>query len=630
MSYLAKLIGSNDLLDETDGKERKKLIQQGFHLQFQNINASVVTKKKEKKQILFNVSGECKPGEILAILGPSGAGKTSLMNILSGRSQCSYTGELLVDGKVPNKSIRRKFCYVMQQDLFFEALTLRETLTFTATIRLSDSMSQREKLKKVDEIVEVLGLTNCIDTVMGGVSMRGLSGGEKKRASIACELLNNPKLMLLDEPTTGLDSGAATDLFAALEEYSSTKSLPIITTIHQPSSHIFSKFHNIMLLVDGRLGYFGDRVHVVPYFEKIGLPCSANYNPADHLLEQAKDADAKKVLLEAYENRNILQTQDAETGEETEMKKSSSTLVEDDEKRNNRSNELDLKWPTGFVTQFLALGKRNFKSARGQLLSNIHLTFTFLVAAIASIFWFRIPRTEERLADRTGAIFFIAIHTQFNAVFQSITSYPTECKIINRERSSGAYRLSAFMMAKYISEIPLHLIKPVGQLILMYWVMNLMPSAGNFFMWIALTILTTISAQGIAIFLGTLFTDFKTLLASTAIVMLTNMLAGGWFVRQLPKAIVWLRYLSLMGYGFGGLFIVEYKYGDPLKCAPSNETAFNVCKTNSTNTISGDDIVEKQGDIMPLWLNIVAPIGYILLFRILAYLNLRFINKPNK
>lgn len=121
-------------LDEQDEKEQKKLIKQGYYLQFQNINAFVNTKGKNEKQILYDVSGECKPGEILAILGPSGAGKTTLMNILAGRSNYKYSGNLLADGKTVDKSVRRKFCYVMQQDLFFEKLTLRETFTVSVKI----------------------------------------------------------------------------------------------------------------------------------------------------------------------------------------------------------------------------------------------------------------------------------------------------------------------------------------------------------------------------------------------------------------------------------------------------------------------------------------------------------------
>lgn len=150
-------------------------------------------------QILFDVSGTVYPGEVLALMGPSGSGKTTLLSIAAGRAQRSMktTGLVTFNGCTLDKPMKRRIGYVMQDDLLYESLTVRETLYYAAMLRLPRSMPRQEKLDRIDAVLNALGLTKCKDTIVGGFFRRGISGGERKRTSVGYELLINPAILFL-------------------------------------------------------------------------------------------------------------------------------------------------------------------------------------------------------------------------------------------------------------------------------------------------------------------------------------------------------------------------------------------------------------------------------------------------
>ncbi|KAJ9563597.1 hypothetical protein OSB04_008757 [Centaurea solstitialis] len=206
-------------------------------------------------------------------MGPSGSGKTTLLNVLAGQTTASprlhLSGLLEVNGQsMSNKSF--KFAYVRQEDLFFSQLTVRETLSLAAELQLKEISSKEDREEYINNLLFKLGLVSCADTRVGDAKVRGVSGGEKKRLSMACELIASPSVIFADEPTTGLDAFQAEKVMETLRQLAQDGHT-VICSIHQPRGSVYAKFDDIVLLTEGEVVYAGPaRDEILTYFSKFG------------------------------------------------------------------------------------------------------------------------------------------------------------------------------------------------------------------------------------------------------------------------------------------------------------------------------------------------------------------------
>ncbi|KAL9659351.1 hypothetical protein QQ045_024157 [Rhodiola kirilowii] len=237
------------------------------------------------KWLLSGLSGFAEPGRLMAIMGPSGSGKSSLLDALSGRlsSNLIMSGDILLNGK-KRRLDYGGVAYVTQEDTLLGTLTVRETLTYSANLRFPPTKTKQGINSIVEATIIEMGLQDCADCLIGNWHLRGISGGEKKRLSIALETLARPSLLFLDEPTSGLDSASAFFVVQTLKRIARS-GRTVISSIHQPSNEVFALFDDLFLLSGGETVYFGEASSAEEFFEWAGYPCPSGQNPSDHFLQ---------------------------------------------------------------------------------------------------------------------------------------------------------------------------------------------------------------------------------------------------------------------------------------------------------------------------------------------------------
>ncbi|KAL8968686.1 MAG: hypothetical protein Q9197_004747 [Variospora fuerteventurae] len=277
--------GPLHLSDESDDElERLMAEHKPASLQFEHVSYSL-----NGKQILSGVQGIALPGQIMAIMGASGAGKTTFLDILARKNKRgTTTGNFYVNGeKVLDHEYRSVIGFVDQDDTMLPTLTVHETIMTSALLRLPRDMGISAKEQRVYEVEKQLGIHHIKDQLIGSEEGRGrgISGGEKRRVGIACELVTSPSILFLDEPTSGLDAFNAFNVVECLVILARNYNRTIIFTIHQPRSNIVALFDHLILLAKGRTVYSGPFTSCQRYFDRIGYPCPSGFNIADYLVD---------------------------------------------------------------------------------------------------------------------------------------------------------------------------------------------------------------------------------------------------------------------------------------------------------------------------------------------------------
>ncbi|GER43020.1 ABC-2 type transporter family protein [Striga asiatica] len=566
-----------------------------------------------EKLILKGITGIVRPGEMLAMLGPSGSGKTTLLTALGGRLPAG--GSITYNGRLFSNSVRRSTGFVTQDDNLYPHLTVKETLVYTALLRLPRALGTTSKVQHAEAVMGRLGLHGCRDSLIGGAHKRGVSGGERKRVSIGQELLVDPSLLLLDEPTSGLDSTTAQTIVSTLLDLAEGGGRTVLMTIHQPSSKLFYMFHKVLLLSEGSTLYFGDGGAALDYFSGVGFAPSVAMNPADFLLDlangvtandfQEDQAAVKQTLVSAYKAK-LSESVSAELEAYSSYDNHDSTT--DDEESS--------KWANSWWSQFTVLFRRGLKEKKHETFKAIKVLQVMVVAIISGLLWWQ--SDISNLQDQVGLLYFLSCFWGFYPVFEAIFTFPQERMMLEKERSSGTYRLSSFFMALTLGDLPTVLVLPTAFYTAVYWMAGLKPGPGPFLSGLAVTLYGVLCAQGLGLAIGALVMDAKSANALASVVVLVFQLASGFYVQRMPGFIGWIRYGSIMQYTYKLYLGTQYGPGQTYPCGPGR-----VCQVADFPAVRAVGLGGK-------WVCVAALGLMLVVYRVVAYVALMRIGVTGK
>lgn len=250
-----------------------------LHIEFKDITFVL----RDGRTIMRGVHGSFAPGRLCAIMGPSGAGKTTVINLITGKAQRT-SGTVQVNGKTVDDlgDFKDDIGFVPQEDIMIRDLTVRDNIAFSAAYRLPASLSSDEVSERVNGCITDLGISHVQHSSIGDEMTRGISGGQRKRVNIGLELVAEPRILFLDEPTSGLDSTSSLTLIKMLKRIANSRKMTVASVIHQPSMGAFHEFDDLLLLGKGGMVIYHGPLDAAPtYFAAIGFPVPPKCNPAD-------------------------------------------------------------------------------------------------------------------------------------------------------------------------------------------------------------------------------------------------------------------------------------------------------------------------------------------------------------
>lgn len=458
-----------------------------------------------------------------------GAGKTTLLSVLGGRPQLGvdgyWRGEVRLNGVAVarRRRWRRELAYVLQKDIFFESLTVRQELEFTARLRGAEEGAAADVARR-------MGLEGVLDQKIGSNVERGLSGGESKRLNIAAELVASPRVALLDEPLTGLDSFRAHSILVSLRALAESGT-GVLLSVHTPTSKLWALFDRLLLLAPGgRVVYDGKAVDTADYFASFDLAVPPAWNPPDYFVEVVSD----EALLARLEPLRA-------------TARSARDPLEDETPR-----------LADFSVQVSALTRRGFLNAKGTILKPLDWVLVLSLALVWGLLWYGVARDEtsrgKHADDIVSICFFFVAQWSWGPAFQHLGAFPAERDVLAKELASEAYSIEAFFVSKQLAEIPISALLPAAFYAVAWPLVGLPPGALPA-VYLA-TLLETWVAASLTQALSALVFDSDQTTTVLIIIQVFQMCCGGYFIdmAEQPAAIAWLRFSSYWYY-CSGLFL---------------------------------------------------------------------------
>jgi len=638
-------------------KERASRKTRSNNLSFANISCFYPQKSGKPKQVLHNLKGTFPAGSLTALMGPSGAGKSTFLDILAMRKSTGIVvGSILVGDNIRDATFPDTMAYVTQEDLFPPKLTVMETVRYYANLRLSSNLAKSKKLEICKHAIAIVGLAPQMNNYVGGplpggISVRGLSGGQKRRLSVACALVSNPSFMFLDEPTSGLDSFSALMVMKLMKRLAHNLGITITCTIHQPRDIIWQMFDNVCLTAMGKLLYMGNIVKAVDWFRSLGYDYEKATNPADWILDlvstnfekdpsifgdktmkneqdiaEAAEKFARhqeldeSVLLQRHmqEIDRALQSKEKQkSGEKVSRKLSELLDVDENSFCPKQVDPANVNFPRQFLI-LLTRHLRNSVRNPGAILARVGV---LLITGLATGWaYFDLPETLDNVNSRAGVLYFLAF-IYIVIPFCQLGLFLYDRQFYAKEIAAKMYKPLPYYLAIMTFETVFNFVNVIISATIVFWMVGLGTrfdsrgqQYGQFILIIA--ILHTVGVQWVQVCALSL-PNQDTAFAVGAGFLVMMQLVAGFLVRssELQPSFAWLQWISYLKYGWNALMRVEFTQLDN--------------NMDSSLQILGPDFFDLNGP-NDIYTSVGVLFGFWLVFNILGFLSLAYLHKERR
>ncbi|XP_011314770.1 ATP-binding cassette sub-family G member 1-like [Fopius arisanus] len=571
-------------------------------IEFSEITYTVPSGRKGSKMILRGVSGQFKSGELTGILGPSGAGKSTLLNILAGYKSIGMAGHITINGiKLDLKRFKKLSCYIMQEDLLQPKLTVLEAMNFSADLKLGFNINRETKNAVINDILETLRLTTARDTIT-----ERLSGGERKRLSIALELVNNPPVIFLDEPTTGLDDLSSIQCIELLQRVAKS-GRTVICSIHTPSASIFSKFHHVYVVTAGQCAYRGPANGVIPFLHQLGIDCPIHYNPADFVIEVScgeYGTDLVEKMITAVDSRCPI----------INISRSQKCGLDGEEKC------IKISWWEQFYTLLRRMMLQFYRDRNYVFLKiSLHIFLGFVIGGL----FLGIGNDGSKTLFNFGFCFASLIVFLFIPMLPVLLHFPLEVQLVKREHFNRWYKISPYFCALTISTIPVQIVLALIYLSMVYFFVGQPLELFRISMFFSTCIMCVFIAESLGLAIGSTLSIVNGMFVGPVISVPLMLLAVQGIGEQEPLPFYRLlpMYLSYIRYGLEALCVAVFGYGR--KTLPCPEI---YCQYSIPREMLRTMGMAESG----FWSNFLALVIILVVFRAITYYLLRQRLQPNK
>ncbi|XP_043485749.1 ATP-binding cassette sub-family G member 1 [Polistes fuscatus] len=614
MSTLDRMEKEENDLNVSYGKKINEVNM--VNIIFENITYSVsLGFRKGRKEILHGINGRLNAKQLIALMGPSGAGKSSLLDVLSGFRETGVDGVIYVNGRIrERRSFSRYSAYITQNDCLEPLLTVLENMRVAADLKLPTNTPKYQKETVIEEILTTLGLYEHMNT-----RTEQLSGGQKKRLSVALELVNNPTVMFLDEPTTGLDSSSCMQVVKLLKLLTK-QGRTIICTIHQPSASIFKLFDHIYVLGKGNCLYQGSTEKLIPYLESMNFHCPIYHNPTDYMIELAcgdYGDDKLTILINNSENgRNLQWFENYQALKDAKTLRALHPLKE--LKMLDKTTKLQI---TPLNNQIYTLMKRGLLMyKRDVTLIYLRIVVNVMIGLLLGMVFTSSGNDGNRVLDNYNLLFSILIHHMMTTMMLTIVTFPMQLDKLIKEHFNRWYNLKAYYTTITLLDIPVSTICCFLFSVIIYPISSQPLEIGRFFMFFTISLLVLFIAHGTGLMIGAVLNVVNGTFVGPALSVPLMMFAGfGVSLKDLPNYLKWGSYVSFLRYGLEGFVSAIYGMDRAILPCRKNEELF-YCHYKYPSKFLSD--IAMKGD--QFWTDVIALSIILMITRVCAFFLLKW------